>query len=190
MGHGTSEFTASWSHMQVTAGFVINTWRYDSPQRLSPPLWDLGHLCGFSVRSELTPRCPVGLRELGTVGDPACLESGTNPKLTLLYHLCLLWGSGLCNYIMWGRALRTPFQFSASSEFLAESGTWLSELWQKSVLSWSCHSHAVCCGASHLLLPHLNRETRLWEFFERITSHEYKSLQIDGQRCPFSTKMF
>ena len=36
------------------------------------------------------------------------------------------------------------------------------------------YHHALCPGASHLQFPHLNMGTQLQEFFQRITSHEYK----------------
>ena len=108
-----------------------------------------------------------GVGEPVAVGrDPACLESGTTPRLTLPYHLCMVWGSGPWDYITWGRALRTPAQFSAFSEFLAKSCTWLNVLWLVLVLPPTCFPS----WASRLHFPLLNRGTRLHEFFERITS--------------------
>ena len=54
-------------------------------------LWDLGHLWGFSIRSELTSGCPVCMGELVTVGgDPTCLVSGTN--LDSLFSTICVWG--------------------------------------------------------------------------------------------------
>ena len=85
-------------------------------------------------------------------------ESGKKPRLTVVYHLSLQRGSGLWNYAMWGQALRTPLLFSAFSEYLAESGTWLNGMWQHGVLSWSHHPHTVCPGASHLHFPYMSRE--------------------------------
>ena len=35
-GHGTSEFIASWSQLWVTAGFVINTWKYGQSSGTEP----------------------------------------------------------------------------------------------------------------------------------------------------------
>ena len=101
--------------------------------------------------------------------DLTYFESGKKPRLTVVYHLSLQRGSGLWNYAMWGQALRTPLLFSAFSEYLAESGTWLNGMWQHGVLSWSHHPHTVCPGASHLHFPYMSRETRLHELFESLS---------------------
>ena len=82
----------------------------------------------------------------------------------------------------------TPSQFSVFSEYLAESGTWLNGLWQESCLILP----PTCCVSqdkSSTLSSAEQWDCRtLWlEIFERITSHEYKSLHICGQWCPFST---
>ena len=90
------------------------------------------------------------------------LTQGPNPSLLhckqTLYHLS---------------HQGTPSQFSAFSEYLAESGTWLNGLWQDGILFWSHHPYAMCPGASHPHFPHTSTETRLHELFERITSHYY-----------------
>lgn len=122
----------------MTAGFVINTWKYDSPQRPSPPLWDLGHLCGFSVRSELTPRCPVVLRELGTVsGDPACLESGTNLNW-LFSTICVYYeGQALRLYYV-GQSTQNPFPILCIVRIIGRIRYWLNGLWLILILTLKC----------------------------------------------------
>ena len=96
-------------------------------------------------------------------------ESGKKHRLTHVYHLSLEWGSGPWKYTMWGQALRKPLLFSAFSEYLAESGTWLNWLWQHNILSWSHHPHAACPGANHLHFPYVSTETRLHELFESLS---------------------
>lgn len=170
---------------------MLDTWSVDWPKDWAPSVCGLGNLYGFRVRVNWLLRFQWILGNwLLLVETSHILSRWKKPGLTLVYHLSLEWGSRLWNYTMWGQALRTPFLFSAYSEYLAESGTWLNGLWQDGVLSWSHHPHAVCPGARHLHSPYLSTETSLHELFERITSRYYKMLHIFCQRCPFCTKLF
>lgn len=82
--------------------------------------------------------------ELGAIfRDPTCLESGEQPRLTLLYSVCV--GVWRGDYCIRDSALRTPYHFSAFSESLAYLGSLYNGLWQESVLSWPKPATHVLC---------------------------------------------
>ena len=123
---------------------MFYTWSVDWPKDQAPKVCGWGHLYGFRVRVNWLLRFQWILGNwLLLVETSHILSQWKKPGLTLVYQLSLEWGSGPWNYTMWGQALRTPFLFSAFSEYLAESGTWLNGLWQDGVLSWST-IHMLC----------------------------------------------
>ena len=82
-------------------------------------LWVQGHLWGFSVRSELTSGCPVGVEELVPAGrDPTYLVSGTNSD-SLFSTICV-WATDTGNYIMLSWVLKIPHHRGCGSPKMAE----------------------------------------------------------------------
>ena len=131
-------------------------------------LCHLGHLCGFSVRREF-PQLVWGNQSL-LVETPHIWCQGKNPD-SLLHHLGLRWDSGTGDYCIRNSALRNLYQFSAFSEFLAESGSLLNGLWQDIVLFWCHHLRAMCLGANYLQFPQLNGGEQItWVFWKALYS--------------------
>ena len=130
-------------------------------------LWCLGHLCGFSVTSQLTLGCPVGVGNWCYWQRSTCLVSGIKCRLTLFYHLCLGWGSATGEDIMLNRALRTP------SQFLHFQNSWRKSCLIKWVVTCPDPNTQRFCVLGQVICSALHEQVaRLHEFFERISSHD------------------
>ena len=145
----------SWSTLEVWADL-----KYEAVM-----LWDLGHLCRFSVKSEQTAGCPVGVGELVAFGrDPACLLSGTKPRLTVFFHLCLEWDSGAV-YV----EQNTQNPSAVLCTFRIPDRIWDLIKWvvTECVLSLSYHLHAVYPG----IVPFA---TFTWEQWHQVSRDFWK----------------
>ena len=98
-----------------------------------------------------------------------CLVSGTKPKLTLFYHLCLGWGLGTGQYYV-EQSTQNCFPVLCSFRIPGEKVAWLTGLWLVLILTLKGF---VSWGKSFAVSSH-EQLARLHEFFERIITHDWR----------------
>ena len=156
-------------------GLVIKTWRVDCVHGWTLTLYGLDHLCRFSIRSEQTPGCPVG------VGGTDCCRQrphmfGVRDNTQTYTFLPFLSGVRLRDswpyYVE--QSTQKPSVVFCIFRILSRIRGLIKWVLTDCVLSHPATYMLCLWGYSHLQLFDESRVTMFLEIFERITSHEDK----------------